>query len=183
MTVLAPGATRSGSLIIVPGDLWQYHEEGWRVVVTTNIGWDPESGRNNMGAGVALQASQRWPDLPLWYGVQCEMQRQAMPVIQHSARRLIFLPVKPLLDPLRPEISWDQEADLGLIKRGLRQVAGIALEEAGPRVALSFPGCGNGGLPESLVLPVMQETLSRAARAGRLQVVSFSESVYSSRHG
>lgn len=139
------------------GDLWDWHTRGFRVVITTNIGWHPLTYRNNMGAGMALQAEQRWRDLPHWYGRQCAAKGDELGVIEHELRRLVFLPVKPLLDPKNPERSWNQRASLGLIGRGLDQMAWLV--RSGPPVAMSFAGAGNGGLDEASVLELLQQRL------------------------
>lgn len=171
MDLATPFASPAGSLIPVRGNLWDYHDAGWRVVVTTNIGWHPKTLQNNMGAGAVMQAARTWPDLPAWYGAQCEQHGNAMQVVQHVERRLIFLPVKPLMVD-NPERSWDQLADLELIDRGLRRLCMLALTEVGPRIAVAFPGCGNGGLDVQDVFPLMQKRLSHAARVGMIQVVA-----------
>jgi hypothetical protein len=123
------------------GNLWDHWERGSKVVVTTNIGWDPATKRNNMGAGVALQAARRWPWLPEWYGRFCRATFPYTPVIEHDQLRLIFLPVKPLLSRANPEISWNQSASLYLIGHSVQQ---LRFHEG--EIALAFPGCGNGGL-------------------------------------
>jgi len=173
MELRTPFVTRAGSLIPVVGNLWDYHDEGWRVVVTTNIGWHPATLANNMGAGSVAAAARTWPDLQTWYGALCKKHGNALGVVQYRSRRLMFLPVKPLLSVSDPERSWDQEASMPLIDRGLHDLSRIALSEVGPRIALAFPGCGNGGLSRRAVLPLMQRWLSPAARAGVVQVVEF----------
>jgi hypothetical protein len=140
---------------ILQGDLWQMHAQA-RVVVTTNIGWDLDTFQNNMGAGVALQAAFRWPELPEWYGRQCARLKEQTPVLEYLPARLILLPVKPLLYESDPERSWDQEASLELIDRSLAQLAEIGGDT---RVALAFPGCGNGGLDKRAVLPLIERHL------------------------
>lgn len=152
------------------GDLWDHWERGNKIVVTTNVGWDLQTRRNNMGAGMALQAAQRWPWLPEWYGNLCRLYvtrwgqygphaRPAiprcparwMPVVELDHLRLLFLPVKPLLDFADPERSWDQTARLDLIRWGLRQ-----LTRHHGQIALAYPGCGNGGLDKQDVAPFME---------------------------
>lgn len=140
-------------LEVIHGNLWAEHDAGRKVVVTTNIGWSRD-GYNNMGAGMALQAARRWPVLPLWYGTVCQLLREATPVVEHAELGLIFFPVKPLLDPSNPERSWDQIADHALIMRSLRQ---LALVEGD--VSMGFPGCGNGSLLPSTVLPLLERYL------------------------
>lgn len=144
-----------GELAIVKGDLWRMHSLGHKVVVTTNIGWDPRTLENNMGAGVALQAALRWPELPKWYGAHCKRLAPDAPLIEREDLGLVFFPVKPLLDPKNPERSWDQRADLGRIERSLRELTKIQ-----GRVALAFPGCGNGGLDRKDVEPLLRRHLT-----------------------
>jgi len=135
------------------GNLWSYIDTH-RIVITTNIGWHPRTKRNNMGAGMALQAAQQHPELPEWYGRFCESTAPDTPVIAHGTHRLIFLPVKPLLDRDNPEISWAQKASLETIERGLPRLA----QHEGP-IALGFPGCGNGDLRPEQVLPLLKKYL------------------------
>lgn len=136
------------------GDLWERWDEGSKIVITTNIGWDPVTLRNNMGAGIALEAMRRWPWLPEWYGRFCRATFPHTPVIEHDQLRLIFLPVKPLLNRNNPEISWDQRASVFLVVEGLKQ-----LRHHAGHIALGFPGCGNGGLEPIEVLPHIERQL------------------------
>lgn len=136
------------------GDLWKHWRAGFKVVVTTNIGWDPRTRRNNMGAGMALQAALKFPELPEWYGRFCRATYPLTPVIEHPTHRLIFLPVKPLLNRNNPEISWDQEASLPLVESGLQR---LALHKG--QIALGLPGCGNGGLSLAEVVPLLEKHL------------------------
>ncbi len=140
----------------VQGDLWDHYDRGGKVVVTTNVGWCPRTRRNNMGAGMAKQAAQRWPWLPEWYGNFCRMHLlrrtsvvRTVPVVEMD--RLIFFPVKPMLDFADPERSWDQKARLDVIRVSLTQ-----LTRHQGSIALGFPGCGNGGLEPLDVLPLLR---------------------------
>ncbi len=54
-----------------PGDLWAWQAERRWIVIPTNIGWKKD-GANPMGAGVALQASEMYPELANWYGARCK---------------------------------------------------------------------------------------------------------------
>lgn len=136
------------------GDLWEFVHTH-KLVITTNIGWDRVTKHNNMGAGMALQAASQWPELPEWYGRHCEATAPDTPVLEHPDLPLIFLPVKPLLDPRDPERSWAQRAKLATIERGLPQLAAIDGE-----IALAFPGCGNGALEQREVLPLLRKYLA-----------------------
>lgn len=164
------------------------------MVVTTNIGWHPETARNNMGAGMALQAALRFPGLKIapfpgiehpggpldgglydqqpldvWYGSMCEQLGEETPVLAYPyERRILLLPVKPLKDRANPERSWDAEGDLGLIYRGLQQLRGYQ-----GKIALSYPGAGNGKLDEVLVGKVVEHVLGQDPDPGRFTLVRF----------
>ncbi len=157
-------------MLEVNGNLWDYHARGFHVVVTTNAGWeqDPlwapgasptlanESGPacwNNMGAGSVYEAWRRNPSLAEWYGRRCRAHAlqsdDPMPVLKRDDLRLVFLPVKPLLRH-EPAMSWNQKASLLLIESGLRQIErwyrGTFGQRQAPKLAMTLPGAGNGGL-------------------------------------
>ena len=123
-----------------------------------------------MGAGLAWQAKKLWPELPAWYGATLravlglrrqieplpaeDKRRRGMPPVQHARLPLIFLPVKAMhLDG--PLYSPGQVADLELIEQGVERLNAFA----GP-IALTMPGCGNGGLDPLDVLPILQKHLT-----------------------
>lgn len=139
-------------------DIWHLYDKGFDVVVTTNIGWDPQTLVNNMGAGTVLRAARMFPGLSRWYGAECKRMTEAnsVEVLYRPDLRLYFLPVKPLLDARDPERSWDQLGNYALIEQGLRQFA--QMERKNP-VALTLPGCGNGGLNRREMLTMVKAVL------------------------
>lgn len=145
------------------GDLWDWHDRGYRIVISTNIGYDPRTFRNNMGAGIAWQAARRYPELPEWYGRQCAEYGAATPVIEHEDLRLIFFPVKPFR-PEDPERGWAQDADLALIERGARGLVALAEDRRRP-IAMSTVGAGpkgsGGGLDPDVVRVLLERELAR----------------------
>ncbi len=145
-----------------------------RVCVTTNIGWTTRGGRNPMGRGIALQAAQRFPDLPALYGVVCRSDREHTNVVEYKIGRtgalsgplnaasalfpsqgLIMFPTKPF-NPDAPHLSWHGKASLDLIERGVHQLAG---GWSNVPVALPLVGCANGGLRDTDVLPILERHL------------------------
>jgi hypothetical protein len=148
---------------ILKGDLWDFHAKGWKIVISTNIGWTErrpawslgktyEEGVhvNNMGAGIAAQAAQRWPWLPQWLGSHYRAVHQAGMVqrpVEHDRLGLIFVAVKPLLVS-DPAYSWNQRASVVLIKEQL----GMLAQHQG-KIALGYVGCGNGAADQKDVLP------------------------------
>lgn len=149
---------------IEKGNLWDWHAQGWKIVVSTNIGWTEPTSQpswrtglehqhsNNMGAGIAYEAMRRWPWLPEWLGGHYRARHllgAAQRPVEHDALRLIFLPVKPLLAD-DPAYSWDQPASLELIALQL----GMLSHHQG-KIALGYVGCGNGGANPKDVLPML----------------------------
>lgn len=154
---------------LAQGDLWDWYNQGHRVVVTTNIGWDPETFRNNMGAGMALQAQMRFRELPLWYGRLCSTLGRETPVVAYRADpRIVLFPVKPLLDARDPERSWDQAGDAAIIYTSLLQLRAFS-----GKIALSYPGCGNGGLDPQRIGKLVENVLGQDPDPGRFTLVTF----------
>ena len=166
-------------------DVWDWYRRGYNVVVNTNIGWGQE-GRNNMGAGLARQAAQRFPDLNLKYGAYCrELVLRASPekikiplVAFYEQERLVMLPVKPFLDPHNPERSWDQLASLALIEKSVIALAlGIKARRPGAGgqcYVMTLPGAGNGGLSPVEVYKLVAPLV---ADLWELQIIDFSLAV------
>jgi hypothetical protein len=140
----------------IRGDIWRLWDKGFHVVVTTNIGWDHRD-MNNMGAGTVQRAASVWPELPRWYGSWCRSMGAKMGVVRRPGLRLVFLPVKPLIEAC-PSLSWDQKADLVLIERGLVQL-GVWWRRYRPALAMTLPGAGNGGLDPAEVLALVERVL------------------------
>jgi hypothetical protein len=157
-------------MIEVKGNIWALaHFMHDAVVIPTNQGYTKD-GRNVMGAGIANQAKFRHPEIEAWYGDFCMKHGPETPVVAKrfngsgGGRYLIFFPVKPL-NAKQPWMSWQQPAQLSLIERSLQQLSEF-LPPTGPgpntsgKIYVPFVGCGNGGLEESLVIPLMDQYLT-----------------------
>jgi hypothetical protein len=138
----------------VRGDIWKWAEANHaEVVIPTNLGWKAD-GSNVMGRGLALQCADRFPEVPAWYGAICQACGPFTPVVIHPEHGLIFFPVKPL-DCDEPHLSWRQKASLSLIRQSAFQLSQLRL---GP-TAIPLVGCGNGGLSEQDVMPIVRDML------------------------
>jgi hypothetical protein len=125
------------------GDLWEEHAAGAWVAVTTN-GDVNKKGFAVMGRGVALQAAQRYPTLPIQLG---DALRAGNQVHVFPALRIVTLPTKH---------HWRDAADLGLIERSLEQLVRWLDTVPVPRIVVPRPGCGSGGLQWRDVEPLMR---------------------------
>ena len=70
--------------------------------------------------------------------------------------QLILVPVKPL-NVERPDLSWDQKADLALVRKGINWLKAYLWR--GKPLALPLIGTGNGGLPKAEVQAIITEIL------------------------
>lgn len=143
-------------MLEMKGDIWAWADDSL-VVVPTNVGWRFD-GKNVMGAGVAKQAAAKYAGLAVWYGSVCRAFRENTPVVRYFRSAVLCFPVKPMASD--PSLSWRQKADLELIARSTRQLAkwqGMMGWEG--RVVLPVVGCGNGGLEEAAVMPILRRWL------------------------
>ena len=134
----------------IVGDIWDYHDAGHWIVITTNgtITRDYDDYDKNgvltpqcvMGAGIALQTKQRFPDLPFVLGRL--LLDHGNTVHKLPQYRIYTFPVKT---------DWWMKADMRLIVRSCNQLAKLA-----PENELTFmvrPGCGVGRLAWRNVKP------------------------------
>jgi hypothetical protein len=139
-------------MLEVRGDLWDFHKAGHWVVITVNE-VRTNKGRAVMGRGVALQAAQRWPELPVLLGNT--IAQNGNHVAHANTYRLIFFPVKH---------DWRELADLELIKRSAEELVRLADNfpvtfDGGIRICLPRPGCANGGRTWEEVGPILENVL------------------------
>lgn len=99
----------------VIGNLWDYHQDGHWVVISTN-GVVDRAGANVMGRGVALQAKKRFPSLPVELGTRIKEAGNTVHLL--SEYQVITFPVKH---------HWRQSADLVLIEESAQELARIPL--------------------------------------------------------
>ena len=126
------------------GDIWNYHEDGQWIVITTN-GAVRHDGACVMGRGVALQAAQKFPDLP--YRIGDRIRQSGNHVYAFTTLRIFSFPVKRI---------WSETASLSLIVESAEQLVKFLGVMKIDRVYCVRPGCGNGGLTWSTVKPSIE---------------------------
>jgi hypothetical protein len=143
---------------LIKGNIWDYHRygptdkpfsEACAVVVTTND-VIKKDGRAVMGAGIALQAAQRFPDLPLL--LADGLKKYGNQLLYYPNWNLFTFPTK---------YDWKMPSDLALIERSAIQLASFLLQEdyAYLRVIMTKPGCGHGKLSWAQVEPILNRHL------------------------
>jgi hypothetical protein len=134
------------------GDLWAYAAaNGVDAACVTTNGFC-RRGRDGrpelvMGAGCALEAKRRWPDLPARlaaligeHGHRCFRVRAA-----GFGPWLVALPTKPEHGP-NGEPGFKVDSDLPLIERSCRELVEMTDKFGWEHVVLPRPGVGKGNL-------------------------------------
>lgn len=121
-------------MIEVQGDLWEIPADA-RVVTTNGIVM--RDGRLIMGGGCALEAAQRYPDMPKRLGMLVTHWGNHSYVMEEEDNIVISMPTKHhVKDPSDPD----------LIVRSAKEMVLHANEYHLNRVLVPRPGCGLGGL-------------------------------------
>lgn len=129
------------------GNLWTYLADA--IVVPTNLSVK-RNGCAVMGAGVALDAAQRWPWLALGLGARLKRTRAPVTWFEVSDTLTIVC--------LATKRHWRDLADLSLIADGASDLA--QLSDGWKTIALPRLGCGLGGLSwETQVRPILAPLL------------------------
>lgn len=135
------------------GEIWDM--DGDILCITTN-GFIKKNGSGVMGAGIAGQAQDRYPKLPVLLGEKLKkLGNHVQPLVMHTTPKgtnqgLVMFPVKHV---------WYENADIELIKRSAKELIAEADEYNWQRVLLPCPGCGNGKLSWDEVIPVLAKML------------------------
>jgi len=155
------------------GNIWSLSSKDDAIVIPVNVGWRQRDNRAVMGRGLAFQASQRWPWLRDRWGQHCRQRgADAIPCVFYIeskwARSVILFPSKPLNEE-KPWLSWYGPSDLGLIKKHLPALSGLATDPitikgqpilCGERILVPLIGCGNGNLDPVDIVPVLEQGLT-----------------------
>lgn len=123
----------------IQGNLWDFHSLG-PVCITTN-GIIKKDNTLVMGAGIALQAKQRFPNLP---GTLADL-------VKAHGNRAFYLPM-PNLFSFPTKHDWRDPSDIDLIAQSCLDIINIT-NRVGffKQVYLPKPGCANGQLSWHLV--------------------------------
>ncbi len=128
------------------GSMWK--ASATHYCVTTN-GIVKSNGDLVMGAGIALQAKNKHPHVPHWFG-QHVLRRGNTPCAVRVAkdRYYVSFPTKH---------DYRDPSDLDLIIKSAKLIAAHVPKDA--KVSMSRPGCGNGGLSWDIVKPAISSIL------------------------
>jgi len=131
----------------ITGNIWDYHEKGHWIVITTN-GNVKANGEAVMGKGIALQAKQRYPDIPKELGEAITNVGNA--VYACEGHRIVCFPTKH---------NWWEKASLELIEESYKQLVQFVSVMVLEGIYLVRPGCSNGQLDWKDVKPILEKYL------------------------
>jgi len=139
------------------GDIWNYHELGYWIVITTN-GTIKNSGECVMGKGIAKEAKTRFWNLASWLGWKVGTCGNHCFVYTFQRRQedkfvlggLITFPTKQ---------NWWERSDPYLIEKSCQELVKLVDEEQISEIYMVRPGCKNGRLDWKDVKPILEKYL------------------------
>jgi len=164
------------------GDLWVLaHQLNADAVCITTNGFCKKDGTAVLGRGCALEAVQRWPELPKIYGHMLKTLglRVDVMLLRDQDYHLVAFPVKPVsvrannmsTNVLRYKRvnyptgtfvpGWAAMADPNLIVKSCLELMNHIDKNKWDITLLPRPGCGNGGLDwnevKLLITPILDD--------------------------
>jgi hypothetical protein len=123
---------------VIKGDIWDFHKVGNPIVITTNCNVDSK-GNAIMGRGIALEAKQKFPELPKMLGKYITRfdDGNAHDVGYFRELNIFTFPTK---------YNWRWKSDMNLIMMSAAHLALLVEREKIKRVYMVKPGCSNGQL-------------------------------------
>jgi hypothetical protein len=123
----------------ITGNVWDFHEMGYPIIVTTN--GNVGANRNAiMGKGIASEAKKRFPGLAMSLGRH--IIEEGNIVKYFESWNLFTFPTKH---------NWWEKSDIALICRSAFELNNITSEWEFDRVCIVRPGCSNGQLSWEMV--------------------------------
>lgn len=133
------------------GNIWDLHKDGSIIIIPTNLGYNKD-GNNIMGAGLAKQAAQFFPNLPKEYGKILIDNPEYRGIVLFEEYGVICFPSKPR-NKENPHLSWQSNASLELIDFGCECLMKLLKKGTlkDKQIAMPLVGCGLGGLDKQFV--------------------------------
>jgi O-acetyl-ADP-ribose deacetylase (regulator of RNase III) len=133
------------------GNIW---ESGADAICVTTNSVVKSNGEAVMGKGIALQAAQYYPMLPVYVG-NC---------LKTFGNKVFMFPLtsdvvtgEPFIVTFPTKLDWRAPSLIGLIAKSAEELVVLADQHGWNRVALTRVGCGNGNLKWADVKPVIEK--------------------------
>ena len=131
----------------IKGNIWEYQEQGFPIVVPTN-GQVNSQGKCIMGEGLAKEAAEKFPGLPLKIG---------MHIKKFGNRGTFFDEFGIFTFPTKHH--WNLEADIDLIHTSCKNIKMFVAFCDFKQIYMPRVGCGNGKLLWEDVRPILEKEL------------------------
>lgn len=149
-------------------DIWSLVDKG-AIGIPTN-GYVTRNGTGVMGAGLALEAKNRYPGIAYSLGTHLRVNGNVVGWLQKSPHQIIAIPVKPVslflespadTKKILPRVKhiysnlpivvpgYHCKADIFLIEQSLLLLVDFIKKHSINQVFIPLLGCGNGGLSVS----------------------------------
>jgi hypothetical protein len=141
----------------VTGNLWDQH--GDAICIPTN-GFVKKCGECVMGAGVAKQAAQKFPDLPKKVGDFLKANGNRVGVVYYivnSSKNECKCPDYTYLLTFPTKYNWFEDSDPALIEKSCQELLDFTTRIGWTNVILPRPGCANGNLKWADVKPICEK--------------------------
>ena len=132
---------------ICKGDIWNDFDELDYICVTTNSVLKT-NGNLCMGKGIAKQAANRCPHLPIIFGQQIKLKNKENGIYGLLAYEKYIA--------FQTKIDWRDSSPLYVIANSLDKLTRLALKYPKKVFGLSYPGIGNGNLTKHQVYPLLK---------------------------
>lgn len=139
-------------MILEKGNMWDVFFDTDVFMITTNP-IRRTDGAVVMGRGIALEAKQRYPELPYDFGKELD---QLHPEIDQPFVGYIGKYEETPIWWFMVKNHWGEPADLGVIASSCFYLK-HGFDWKNKRIDLNFPGIGNGKLPRDSVLYLLED--------------------------
>ena len=131
-------------------NIWELMHEFDAICVTTN-GIVKSDGKAVMGKGIALQARNLFPGIDVALAGHLKLWGNIPAIIWHDAMcKIVSFPTKN---------DWKDKSSLELIDQSAFLLSHMIEGYGWTKVAMTKPGCGNGGLNWADVEPIIVKHL------------------------
>lgn len=138
------------------GDMWDAFDSVDLFIITTNASIT-RLGKLVMGRGIAAQAVAKYPGIEYALAVEIEQKSQQ----RSKGLEYGFFPVETVgyekFGVFQVKWRWDSRADPYLITASAAKLSEWCTANPDKKVALNYPGIGNGKLTPAIVWPLISK--------------------------
>lgn len=142
----------TGKMILRKGNIWDVWDDANLVCITTNS-VIKSNGELVMGKGIALEAKNKMPGLPIIAG----------DLVHYFGNRygFIYVPLHPPIGLFQTKYHYSGKSDIELIRFSVSKLIDFITDDlycnAFESINLNFPGINNGMLARDVVLPIISK--------------------------